>query len=279
VEKLKVHAFYVILILVLIIILLATVHWAGIRDLAQYLNFGATLTSMVLALVAIIYAFVSNSSAGERIGALRSVASEVSETARAMTATAARLDTQIASLPELVKDVGAKVTETYDAVTSLKEATERPTSGAASSAPSPTPASPIYDACADKVADRVLDKGSLMGHWILYAASIAFTKKIGFDLAELSKDTALSSDYCHGWLLASEHGELLTITEARGILSVTDFNSHLLKKIRESTLAVEERFRREGKGAAETLGGVAKIDSFFGIAPEAHATPAPPPAA
>ena len=48
-EKLRIHAFYIILILVLIIIALLTVNWAGNRELAQYLNFGANLTSIVLA--------------------------------------------------------------------------------------------------------------------------------------------------------------------------------------------------------------------------------------
>lgn len=73
-----VHFFYVTLILMLVIIGLITHKWTGIQEFREYLNVGATVTSLVLAVLAIIYSFVSNGQQQGVLGAVESAATTAS---------------------------------------------------------------------------------------------------------------------------------------------------------------------------------------------------------
>jgi hypothetical protein len=188
-----------------------------------------------------------------------------------MTATAAKLDTKVEMLPAILTDVGATVTETHALLASLKEA-QQPAPPSPSPPPASIQASPTADACADKAADNVLLWGSLMGHHMLYAASVAFQKQIGFDLAALCKATSLNNDYCYGWTLACEHSGLLATNFSNGIMTVIAFNRRLADKIRESTLAEERAFAVKHPSPS-LVGSVAKIDLFLGTAPTEVAAP------
>jgi len=59
-EKIKIHFFYCILILVIAIIAIATDRWTAQKDFTAYLSNAATMTSLLLGLVAIFYSFISN---------------------------------------------------------------------------------------------------------------------------------------------------------------------------------------------------------------------------
>lgn len=76
--KLGIHFFYVTLILVMIIIVLVTHKWTGISDFREYLNVGATATSLVLGILAIIYSFVSNGNQSGVLGAVEAAAATAS---------------------------------------------------------------------------------------------------------------------------------------------------------------------------------------------------------
>ena len=60
------------------IIGLVTVNWVKIPNLVEYIAFAATLVSIVLGLLAIIYAFFSNSTFSMNISALSSIAQQIS---------------------------------------------------------------------------------------------------------------------------------------------------------------------------------------------------------
>ena len=72
-----VHYRYWILILVLIVIAIATDRWTGKEGFTDYLSNAATMTSLLLGLVAIIYSFVSNSTISSSLGSINSVSNEV----------------------------------------------------------------------------------------------------------------------------------------------------------------------------------------------------------
>src|SRR5256885_13949970 len=98
-EKYKIHAFYILTILIAVIIILLTIRWTGIPNLVEYITFALTLTSLVLAALAIIYAFYSNSSFSQNISTLNNVSRDVSDTAKELSKATNNLSLQIESIP------------------------------------------------------------------------------------------------------------------------------------------------------------------------------------
>lgn len=60
-EKAKIHFWYIIAILVAIIIFLIVNNFGNNIELVGYVSFAATIASIFLAVISIIYAFYSNS--------------------------------------------------------------------------------------------------------------------------------------------------------------------------------------------------------------------------
>jgi hypothetical protein len=75
--SLKIHFFYVVTILAGLIILLATQHWTTLTGFTEYLSVAATITSLVLGVLAIIYSFVSSNSTNNSLGSIESSASDI----------------------------------------------------------------------------------------------------------------------------------------------------------------------------------------------------------
>ena len=78
-RTIKIHFGYVVSILVAIIIVLLTKKWAEIPNLANYLNFALGVASLVLAVVAIVYAFFANNSFNVTVSKLESAATTIKD--------------------------------------------------------------------------------------------------------------------------------------------------------------------------------------------------------
>lgn len=76
-DHLKIHFFYVVIILIGIVILLATRHWTNLKGFTDYLSVAATITSLVLGILAIIYSFVSSNSTNNSLGLVESSANDI----------------------------------------------------------------------------------------------------------------------------------------------------------------------------------------------------------
>src|SRR5437773_2456443 len=76
-EKHKIHAFYILLILGSVIVGLVAVKWSTIPSLPELITFALTITSLVLAVLAIVYAYVSNSSSAQTTARLTDAAEDI----------------------------------------------------------------------------------------------------------------------------------------------------------------------------------------------------------
>src|SRR5690606_8952706 len=101
----KIHTSYIIVILVAIIILLITVKWAAVPELVGYINFAATLASLLLAVVAILYAMYSNSSIAQNIGELDRAATDIRTAAIGIESTNAELHRRVNEIPPQIEHV------------------------------------------------------------------------------------------------------------------------------------------------------------------------------
>lgn len=75
--KNTIHYRYWILILVLIIIAIASDRWTDKVGFTDYLSNAATMTSLVLGLVAIIYSFIANNAISSSLGSINSISQDI----------------------------------------------------------------------------------------------------------------------------------------------------------------------------------------------------------
>ena len=112
----KIHTRYIIGILVVAIIGLLTVNWAQIKELEKYITFALTISSLVLALLAIIYAFYSNSGMSQNIGLLQLTSKDVTQSAAELSNATKVLNKQLESIPSMIAQVSDKVDKSHHEV-------------------------------------------------------------------------------------------------------------------------------------------------------------------
>lgn len=78
-DRLKLHFKYSVVIAVMLLIFTATEKWSGNDDFTTYLSNAATMTSLLLGVVAIFYSFISNDGMSRSLGSIATVSDEVRE--------------------------------------------------------------------------------------------------------------------------------------------------------------------------------------------------------
>ncbi|HEY0843147.1 hypothetical protein [Methylotenera sp.] len=75
----RLHFFYIVLILIGSLILMATRDWTKLDGFTEYLSVSATITSLVLGVLAIIYGFISSNSTNSSLGSVQAAAYEMKD--------------------------------------------------------------------------------------------------------------------------------------------------------------------------------------------------------
>lgn len=101
-DKLGLHFKYFAFIAFAVIIAVATERWSSSKEFTTYLSNAATMTSLLLGVVAIFYSFVSNDGMSRSLGSITTVTSEVREARQKIE--------QFVRLTEDATQVGAKST-------------------------------------------------------------------------------------------------------------------------------------------------------------------------
>ncbi len=214
-DKARIHFLYTIGILIAIIVVLTTVKWAGIPNLLGYITFALTVSSLLLAVLAIGYAFISNNSLSQYLGQFSGVAAEISKSAAEVFSTTQILDKKIEAIPLILKDVGERVERTESL---LQEISRKEPSG------EPPPRSLDLDA----LARRFLETTSISADLFLYALLLSFQRATPFKLSDLiSTVRSLDRQYSYGFLVATSAAGLIQYEFKKDILTVTAFNSVL----------------------------------------------------
>lgn len=105
----KTHEAYILIILVSVIVVLVAVKWRDIPDLTNLLSFALTLSSLILALVAIGYAVYSNTSIERSVATLAAASDTVSESASRITSSSESLRGDLKSLSEITGLIGSRI--------------------------------------------------------------------------------------------------------------------------------------------------------------------------
>jgi len=250
-EKHKIHAKYILSILITIIILLVTVQWGQITKLVEYITFALTVTSIVLAVLAISYAVYSNTSFIQIVATLNSASQKVSEVSSIITEATNELEKKVASIPEKIEALGEQLTLTHSAVIEIAERakTQQP---AVSVKTSDSPQKV-------RTAEQFLEYCSAQGLVGIYALSRAYSQNKPLSLMELDKKlSGITPNYIYGHSAAMVAAGFFGISYGKdmpGTWKITAANEELVSHISKINDYIIKKVEDEGarKGFLENI--------------------------
>lgn len=212
----KTHFYYIVGILVAFIVLLATFEWAGIKDLASYFTFAMTLTSLILAILAILYSFLSSSGLASYVSELRIISKGISSSTDKLGTAATEIRTKVEGLDSSIQEFGGDMKNLLNRNTLL--------SPQQSDSPSETSVK-IF-----------LKLSSLLGLQMLYAASRAHLagKPLELDNFEGFKN---SKGYLHGFMVAAYASGIVEYSTTGDGYVINSIHNVVNKTIKAEVLA------------------------------------------
>jgi len=224
-EKYKIHIFYIVIIVGAIIIALATVDFATIPGFKDYVTFALTVTSIVLAILAVIYTFYANARLFLNIGSMEKSSAELSTTSSKLSDSTKELSEKVGILPE----IGAKVDETHSMLADMADKDR-------GSGDIDTEIE-ITD-FPEEIIDQFLDTSSYSGLMGLYAFSLSHKYQKEFGLKEaFEKSKHFNEDYTQGYILASSCFGLFDYSVKNGKYSVGEINEKLSTDLPEALIS------------------------------------------
>jgi hypothetical protein len=209
-DTVRIHAIYIVAILVACNIVTLTVKWGDLKELVSYFSFAATLASLLLAILAIVYSYLSGGSIAaytekvEAAGKRLDVASECVQQATAKFSEATQ------GLPAAFKNLDEKVSRTHDLVTNLSASAAEEKAESIDVPPSEKSVSLV----------RLAVGASPLGQLSMLIACLAFRSKKPFRLAELLEGTSMNKDYVQGWMMALDAADIIDVKIESSISTV-----------------------------------------------------------
>ena len=222
--------FYLTAILIVVIIALITTHWGSIEGLVDYISFGLTLTSLFLALIAIIYAIISNTTFAQHLGTLRGVTQNVNDASSNLTQTSKNLESSLSEIPALIRIVEGKIDETHrDIKEKLVDKSKE--------APRDENRTPVVKGLdPDKFLADFLKSSSFNGLAAIYTAQCAFSSKKPFDITKVWATTSLDFNYGYAYLVACSAMGLIGHNHKENMWSIT-FIADTMPNLRDNLVA------------------------------------------
>ncbi len=207
-KEYKIHAVYIISILVAVIIIQATVKWSTIPQLVDMIMFALSVTSLILAVLAIFYTIYSNSFITQNIGTLNTASTRISQAAE-------DLQNTVTPIPGALQSVESQMLETQ---TLLKAGFEK------------IPGSPINKdekRSEVEIPESFFEVMPPAALHILYACVLAHERGVAIDLMRLGTYAKVPSVnlYWRGFLAALNAMNVLSyIQEGVQVIKVRALN-------------------------------------------------------
>jgi len=175
--KYKIHVGYILAILITIIVVLVSVEWSQVPDLVDYITFALTLSSLLLALLAIVYSIYSNTSISGSLDKISTAAMDVTRASSEISASNKELKSEIGQLPSRLDTLDEGLTHTRNAIQVMSDYQEAvvnasPVVSALTQAPSPD----------NQFIINYMQLSSLRGLQLLLMATFSARKNEIFDI-------------------------------------------------------------------------------------------------
>lgn len=251
--KREIHYRYVVAFLGLMMVFLVTVKISNKDNLSDMIGFAASVASLILALVAIGFAFVSDSSLK---GSLKDII-DASKNVKNISA-----DVE-GSIQKLIQDVDGKYERLNSTVEEAMREKEDVANVQTSAAYLQADAEHLpYNL--DDIASDFLNITSLSGLAILYAVKIAIERNIKkFDLKKMSQECKIINiGYAHGYLIAAISVGLVNCEINDDMIEPISLNKVIREKLLDrATQRASDIDKKYGND--ESVGAFSEITSFF----------------
>lgn len=231
----KVPLSYVIIAaLIAIVICLISIRWYDIPNLAGLISFALTVTSLVISVLAIGYAVISNLSFSQNITTLNNASEEMSTTAKDVSEAAKELKGKIEAIPTKLESMEDK----FDQLISFRQTFESQDT---------TPLSQTENEATLEIVDLFVKKVPGNG-WIgCYISFLSYKKKKSFDIltAFPFSDKESNGMYFMGVQATLKSIGILNYSTHKNLYQVTSFNEKLATIIENDFTAIFwEKFER-----------------------------------
>lgn len=292
IDNLKLHFKYCAFILVMVIIAVATDRWTAQKDFTTYLSNAATMTSLVLGLVAIFYSFISNDSLSKSLGSITTISGEVKDT-KDQIARYVALTTEASAATErnsaLLQDASGDVTAAVDSLDGTLQAiadqnktlqelvAQLPTrldqlESKVVEAIGEKPAQPQIAVSASDVTsnaiERFLGRPSLSYNLLTYACVLAGSKGKPLSINAICKALSLEQpSTMNGFVMCMNAIQLLSRKSVDGqskVYSISAVHPDLNKRTKDYILGyIEQAYSEKPKEKDEWLKKLQSIEALF----------------
>lgn len=231
-SKYKVHTFYVILILVSIIIGLISVEWSKVPSLVDYITFALTLSSLILAGLAIVYSIYSNTSLSSSLAQISNAATDVQGASKQISESNDRLKAEVEKLPLRLDQVDKNITNTHKVLKEFSLSRERDS---------------IPDTLNENEAKKInedivvnfMKTSSLTGIQALFIVELSYRTKTSFSFKEIINsipDSPDNIDYWQAYIVATSCFELISYqSDAQNRISINYIHPTISSQIEKLT--------------------------------------------
>ncbi|MCB0723207.1 MAG: hypothetical protein KDC73_00780 [Ignavibacteriae bacterium] len=246
-NNVRIHFFYIVLILSLIIITLLTLYLGGVKIIVDYFTFGMTLTSMALAVLAIVYAYISNASFHNIVGSLKDVSQDIEENALTLNNATSDLKNKIEHVTESISEIITESTDkTHKRLDSFIEKVE-----SSANVSKEIPTKDNIDKVNDETIKSLLKYSSFSGLIALYIANYSFSSTKEISLYKFD-DVYRISLYYQGFLVALNSMRITSGAHSAS-LKVTAINDYISANIEKELIArIEKEKQTHPKSTWET---------------------------
>ena len=269
----KIHVRYIVAILLAIIVLLVTVKWTKVTDLKDYVSFALTLSSLLLAVIAIFHNMISSSNFSDIVASLNSSSGQLKTSAQRIDESSERVLKEIKKIPSSIDDIKTEVSSTKSLIHEM-EMKKTPKKHDHKSESRPLD---------DKSIESFLKQNSILGLqtlYCLYCSKITGQRFSWQDLAKEIEDLKNSERYMYGYSVAIEG---IGITErdinADAEIKVLTIHPYIEKHIKKSVYKETENGARkffnrnkplssensEAEEVEEWTSTLRKIEYFFDV--------------
>jgi len=245
----RIHVFYIISFLLLTLIITLTAKWGAIPDLAAYIGFALSFSSLILSIFAIFQGLLSSSS-------LTTSISLIQEASQRVVMNAEKIDVATRALSEQVKDVPSLMTGVKEELKSHTEAMRLAEAGG-------NPVHATQAKLSESAIQSFLERSSVLGLLALYIAYKSHQSKKKFVLEDILKPIPYAAPlYCNAYFVASSGIDIIDYEKVDETWSVTNIHAVLKSKIVDLVKQRVEDFSKESTNSASAK-AISVIDEYF----------------
>ncbi|MEH6385764.1 MAG: hypothetical protein V7780_14235 [Colwellia sp.] len=272
-SKYKVHSFYILLILVSIIIGLVSVKWSDVPGLVDYFTFALTLSSLILAGLAIVYSIYSNTSISSSLTEITSAASSVRKASTDIGISNRELKKEIEKIPVRFDAVEENIAHTHRVVNELSAKQEITLSAPSKPA---TTASISKAELSDNQVLKFLNGSSIRGLEMILMLYYGYKTQTAFSIKEfIEKNDSYrgSHDYLLAYLIASNALGLLSykldgssriVVESMHQAITNNMEKVMTKKLSDTAIEMASDRENDEEEIESWLKIMTTISSYFG---------------